>query len=121
MVLSVAACATLDAQKIPAARIAAASPWTYRIASSRTTARCNLHGRPLAINRRRVALFRQYGRALRESAGGGDELARHHHHRHRVLLGADLGEHLHAAQFERGGGAHDLVRGLAQLDRGLEL
>ena len=56
-----------------------------------------------------------------DRARGFDELARHHHDRHRVLLGADFGQHLHAAQFERCGRVHDLVGGFAQLARGFHL
>ena len=38
---------------------------------------------------------------VRQAFGHADELARHHDDRGRVLLGADLGDHLHAAQLER--------------------
>ena len=44
-----------------------------------------------------------------------DELARHHDDRHGVLLGADFGEHLHAAQLESGRSLHDDLGSLAQL------
>src|SRR5215469_9787983 len=61
------------------------------------------------------------GSELGDAARRGDEFARHHDDRHRVLLGADLGDHLHPAQFEAGRVLHNHFRRLAQLLGGVEL
>ncbi len=49
-----------------------------------------------------------------------DEIRRDHDDRGRVVVRADLGDHLHTAQFQRGGVPHHLRAGLRELDRCFE-
>src|SRR5659263_337084 len=58
---------------------------------------------------------------MRERPGEVHELARHHDDGRGVLLGAHLGDHLHAAQLERHGVGGQQSRCLAELLRSLQL
>src|SRR5580704_14969461 len=54
-------------------------------------------------------------REVRDATRHRHEFARHHHDRHGVLLGPDLGDHLHAPQLKPRGILHDDLRRAAQL------
>src|SRR5438309_2183472 len=60
-------------------------------------------------------------RDLADGARHAHELARHHDDGHGILLGADLGDHLHAPQLESSRILHDDLGCAAQLLGGLEL
>ena len=62
----------------------------------------------------------EFAGELTDTSCHRDEFARHHDDRHSVLLRADLGDHLHAPQFESGRILHNDLSSIAQLLGGVE-
>lgn len=58
---------------------------------------------------------------IRQAFGEGDEIGRDHQHGRRAVLGADFRNHLHAAEFQRGGVVDHLRRRRGELGGGFEL